>query len=1091
MRGFITSFARNSVFANIFLGFIIVAGILAMMNMSRETFPDIHLDMIRVAVLWPGADPEEVEEGICRKIEEAVEGIAGIKTYNTIANEHVGIAIIEVRDGYDINAVKEEVRNAVDTITTFPPDAEKPVIEEFLIRVQVLLLALTSPTLTDLELVNHAQKIKNELLSLPSLSQVKITERQREIAIELSEERMREYGITFDQVAKVVQANSLNLPGGIIRTEGEEIRLRTVGRNYTPEDFANIVVLSRPEGYHITLDRIATIKDGFTEDVVITRFNGEKATIIQVLKTAKEDTLTIDREVREYVERKRTELPEGMKLEPWGRMAPLLENRINLLIRNGIQGLSVVFLLLWLYLDIRLSFWVGMGIPISLAGAMIVMWYFGATLNMISLFGMVMVLGIIVDDAVVVGEAIYVARKRGLPALQAAVEGVIEVGLPVIASVTTTIVAFVPLFYVGGFVGRLINVLPLVVIAALVVSLIECLFMFPAHLNHLPDPNILVTGRGFLGKIGTIIHQYTNRGLERFVEKYYLPVISMALRWRYATTSIAVAILLITLGLYQGGIVKYDFFPKMDGNSMAAVVEFPNGTSLETTNEAVIHIENAVREVARKTPMKTGEPMLQNIFSLTGAYLDERGLTELGTHFGTVRVELLDSVKRGIHVEQLMAAWEREIGKINGALSLAIRGDETGPPARPIEVWLRGNNLENLVAAANDLKEKLATYDGVYQIKDDYRVGKSEVNLRLKPEARALGLHVYDLAHQIYAGYYGDELLRVQRGENNIRVRIRYPSDERKSLSDLEKVRIRALSPAGGAPTPPIKQAGVMAMPATVPRTQEVPLASVADIEYKSGVASIRRTDGQRRIQVTAEVQMGRANTAEIVRELNEKFFGELKQKYRDVSMSFQGEQQEFREAMASLYVGFPLAVIAITIIIATTFRSYLQPLVILVTVPFGMVGAVLGHLLMGYNISMLSIFGLVALAGVVVNDAIVLIECVNSHLAEGESFFEAVRKAGARRFRAIFLTTITTMGGLSTLLMERDFQAQVLKPMAISLVAGVWFATLITLLLVPCVLYILNDMRRASVWIFKGYLPTPEEVEPARLRNLSAEELD
>ncbi|HDP35039.1 MAG TPA: efflux RND transporter permease subunit [Candidatus Hydrogenedentes bacterium] len=1095
MRSFFTSFARNIVFANILLAFIFFGGYLAITNMARETFPDIHLDMIQVAVVWPGADPEEVEEGISRKIEEALDGIEGIKEYNTISNENVGLAIIEVQDGYETEWVQDQVRNAVDTITTFPANAERPIVREFLLRIQVMLLSVTGPELTEVELKELAEDIKDDIRSLPEVTQVQVmSSRVYEIAIEISEERLRQYGITFDQVAQVVRANSLNVPGGVMRTEGEEIRLRTVGRNYTAEEFANIVVLARPDGKHITLDRIANIRDGFEEENAYARFNGKDTVTISILKTQREDMLTIDRAIRDYLDRKRMELPEGVTVEPWARMSPLLEERIRLLVRNGILGLVLVFVLLWLFLDIRLSFWAGMGMPVSVLGSFMFLWWYGGTINMISLFAVIAVLGIIVDDAIIVGEAIYVARKNGLPPLQAAVEGVLEVGMPVIAAVTTTMIAFVPLLYVGGFVGRLISVLPVVVIAALGVSLVECLFLLPAHLSHLPDPNAKRSGKGFFRWLGLLFHRTTNRGLERFVKKYYDPFIALALRWRYVSVSIAAFVVFVTWGIVDSGYIKFEFFPMMDGNSMAVVVEFPNGTPLDITEEAVIKIEEAVRELAADAKTGTGEPLLENIFSLVGAKLDERGMTELGTHFGTIRVELLNSVQRNIHLEELMAEWERRIGMLTGVIALTIRGDETGPPGRPVEVWMRGDNLANLTNASEELKEKLASFDGVYQIQDDFRQGKNEINLKLKPEARALGLHVADLARQVYTGYYGEEILRIQRGRNDVRVRVRYPQDERRQISDLERIRIRT---ALASPVPGMGgMSGMSGMSGmggsmtsgSMPRTLEVPLLSVADIEYTTGVASIRRTNGQRRIVVTAEVQSERANASEIVRTLRKEFFPQLQQKYRDISMTFEGEQQEFREALDNLFIGFPLAVIGIFIIIATIFRSYIQPMVIMITVPFGMCGAIFGHILLGYDITMLSIFGLVALAGVVVNDAIVLIECINNYVAEGESFYEAVRRGGSRRFRAIFLTTITTVGGLTPLLLEKDHQAQVLIPMAISLASGVAFATVLTLLLVPCVLCILNDLRRLVFWLRTGMLPTPEEVEPARMRKMDVD---
>ncbi|MCK5861614.1 MAG: efflux RND transporter permease subunit [Candidatus Hydrogenedentes bacterium] len=1088
MRGLFTSFTRNIVFANILLAFIFFGGYLAITHMARETFPDIHLDMVQVVVVWPGADPAEVEEGVSRKIEEALGGIEGIKRYNTISSENVGVAIVEVEDGYETEWVQDQVRNAMDTITTFPASAERPVVREFLLRVQVMLLSVTGPDLTDVELKDYAEQVKEEVRMLPGITQVRVmSSRVNEISIEISEERLRQYGITFDQVAQVVRANSLNVPGGVMRTEGEEIRLRTVGRNYTASEFADIVVLARPDGKHITLDRIAAIHDGFEEEAAYARFNGKEAITITVLKTKREDMLDMDRTLHKYLERKRLELPKGMAIEPWARMSPLLEDRIFLLTRNGILGLILVFVMLWLFLDVRLSFWAGMGMPVSVAGAFIFLWWYGGTINMISLFAMIAVLGIIVDDAIIVGEAIYVARKRGLSPLQAAVEGVMEVGMPVIAAVTTTIIAFVPLMYVTGFVGRLISILPIVVIASLSVSLIECLLLLPAHLAHLPDPNAKKEGKGFFKWLGLFFHKTTNQGLEKFIEHYYDPVVAIALRWRYVTVSISLFIVLITWGIVNSGFIKFEFFPMMDGNNMAVVVEFPNGTPLKITEEAVLKIEKAVQELAEEAETGTGEPLLKNMFSLVGANLNERGRTELGTHFGTIRVELLNSVQRQIYIEDLMAEWERRIGMITGVVALSIRGDETGPPSRPIEVWMRGENLPNLTAAAAELKKKLASFSGVYQIQDDFRRGKNEISLKLKPEARALGLHVADLAHQVYTGYYGEEILRLQRGRNDVRVRIRYPGEERKSITDLENIRVRI------SPMAAMSAAGAMGggLPGqTIPRTIEVPLLSVADVEHTVGVAAIRRTDGQRRVVVTAEIQSERANSSEIVKELKQQFFPQLQQKYRDVSMSFEGEQQQFREALDKLYIGFPLAIVGIFIIIATIFRSYIQPLVIMITVPFGMCGAVFGHILLGYDITMMSIFGLVALAGVVVNDAIVLIECINNYLADGESFYEAVRRGGTRRFRAIFLTTITTVGGLAPLLMEKDHQAKVLIPMAISLASGVAFATVLTLFIVPCALCILNDFRRLFHWFTTGVMPSPEEVEPARMRKLDVDVL-
>ncbi len=1090
MRAFFTIFVKNRVYANIMMLFFVICGAYALRSLPKETFPDIRMDTVRVTVLWPGADPAEVEEGISCKIEEAIEGVEGVKNYHTLSNEHMCTADVEVLEGYDIDKVKDDIRTAVDAITTMPPDAERPVVEEFLIRVQVMLLALTGPDLSDAELQDYAQKIKDEIIALPGISQVKLAERDREIIIEVSEEKLREYGITLEQVALAIKANSLNAPGGTIRTEGEHIRLRTLGRNYTAEDFANIVILARPEGYHITLDRIATVTDGFADTDIVTRFNGKNAVILHILKTDEEDTIGIDRTLREYVERKNRELPEGMNLEPWARFAPLLKNRIDLLVRNGYSGLIVVFILLWLLLDIRLSFWVSINVPMAFAGTFIVMLYYDITVNMITMFGMVMVLGIVVDNSIVIGEAIYTARKRGLPPVKAAVEGVAEVGLPIIASTTTNMVSFIPLFFIPGFVGRLAGTLPIVTIAAFIFSLIECLLLFPAHMNHLPDMNVTDKSKNIVSRIGLAFHRYTNHGLVVFIEKQYEPFVWWTMRWRYVTASIALAVLLISWGLFSGGFVKVDFFPKIDGNSMAASVEFPSGTTMAVTTATVIRIEEAARRLAELYPVSVEEPMLHNVFSLTGAHLDEKGQISLGTHYGTVRVELLDSVKRNIHITELMAAWEREIGEINGAISLTIRGDETtSPPGRPIDIWMKGRDLDQLGAAATELKEKLGTYEGLYQIKDDFRVGKKEINLKLKPEARALGLHVYDLAKQIFTGYFGEELMRVQRGDNNLRIRLRYPEQERTQVSDLEKMRVRVSMPHKGVMTTTAMNEAKMklgtGLPDLPPKVQEVPLTSVADLEYKAGVTSIQRTNGQRRVAVSAEVDISRANANEIVAELKSGFLPQLVHKYPGISLSFEGDQQDFREALDYLAIAYPLALLGIFVLVAASFRSYIQTIVVMIAVPFGSAAALFGHLMFGYDISIMSILGFVALSGVVVNDGIVLVDCVNTYISEGESFYEAVRRAGARRFRAIFLTTATTVGGLAPLMLEKDTQAQMLIPMALAMSAGVAFSMLVSLLIVPCTLCIINDARRVAHWALHGVMPTPEEVEPARFRNL------
>ncbi len=1067
MRTLLKAFTRNTVFANIMLTLFLVVGGIASSKMVRETFPEFSLDYISVVVPWPGADPEDVEEGISRKIEESIEGIEGIKTYTSTSGESAGSVLIEVDDRYDTAIVKEKVRNEVDAISTFPLEAEKPITEEVTLRAEVLMVALAGESLTERQLKEWAEQVKEEIQLLDQVSQVQIMgAREYEIGIEVSESRLREYGLTFSYVSNAIRQSSMNLSGGTVRTAGEDIRLRTVGRKYTGDELAKIVVLASPDGDVVTLDRIATIDDGFSEDNVISRLNGKPAISIAVLKTQEEDALAIAESVRAYVAMNERSLPEGLEMRVWNDTSTMLEGRISLLVRNGIIGLILVFFILWLFLDVRLSFWAGMGMPISITGALGIMWIVGATINMVSLFGLIMVLGIIVDDAIVVGESIYVARKRGLGPLDAAVEGTREVFLPVVAAVTTTIVAFIPLAFVGGIMGKFIAIVPVVVISCLVISLVECLILLPAHLNHLPDPNARSNDNGKRPHIARRIHALANVGLEWLINQVYAPFIRWALRWRYVCLAAAVSTILVTGGLITSGIAKFEVFPSLDSDTLTATVEFPDGTPFSVTQDAVIQLENALARIVDRETTTSGDPLIRNTFSLVGSIITE-GPPRYGNNLGAIRVELLESQERGIFFEDLAADWEEEVGDLPGVISLSVTGMEAGPPGAAIEIWLQGHDMETLKRAATEVKDKLASYDGVYQIQDDFRPGKNELKFTLKPEARVLGLTVSDLARQVNAGYFGEEAFRLQRGRDDIRVRVRYTEEERTQIAELEQRRIRT------------------------PQGVEIPLYSIANIEYGAGLANIKRTDGMRRVAVTAEVNTAVANTDEIVAAMEEEFFVDLQKHYPGMVVNFQGEKRKTQDSLGSLWIGFLVAMLGVYSIIATIFRSYVQPMVIMVTVPFGIIGAILGHLAMGFNLSMMSMFGMVALSGVVVNDAIVLIECINGYIARGMPLREAIWQGGVRRFRAIFLTTISTCGGLTPLILEKDIQAQFLVPMAVSLAAGVAFATLLTLILIPCLLLILNDFRRLFYYFIFQAWPAREDVEPARKRFIETHPLD
>jgi multidrug efflux pump subunit AcrB len=1061
VRAIIAGFVRHRVFANIVLVMILLVGILAVLKMIRETFPEFSMDKIRITVTYPGADPEEVEEGISRKIEESLEDVQGIKEYSTTSRENTSSTTVEIREGYELNDLLYRVRNRVDSISTFPVDAERPVIEEVLRREPVMMLALTGD-MPETRAKEWAERVKDALVQLPEISQVVVLgTRPYEIGIEVSESRLREYGLSFEHVVDAVRRSSVNLTGGTLRTEGEEIRIRTLGRKYTGSELASVVVIARPTGEIITLDRLGTVVDGFTEDPVIATVSGKRAVFLNVMKTSEEDTLKIARSVRQFVSKQTPLLPEGLGIEVIYDWSVMLTARINLLLKNGLIGLSFVFLLLWIFLDLRLSFWAGMGMPISVAGALGIMWAIGATINMISLFGLIMVLGVIVDDAIIVGEAIYHSRRQGLSSVQAAVEALYEVGLPVIAAVLTTIVAFIPLAFVGGIMGKFISILPVVVISCLLVSLFECLLLLPAHLGHMRELSSeeLSASRNPLRRFADRMHRATESGLDWLIQKPYLSFMRKVIKWRYVALSVSISLLLLTIGLVRGGIFKFQLFPSFDGFIISATAEFPDGTPIEVTQRAVTHIEESLMRVSRRHETVSGEPIVKHRITVIGQSIVTIG--QSGAHVGSVQAIFVNSEDRRVMSSKLKVEWENEVGDIPGVQAMTFEEMEAGPPGAPIELWLQGQDIDTLRAASRDLQDRLKQFSGVSQVQSDYRTGRNELRLRLRPEARVLGVTVKDLATQVNAGYFGSEAIRLQRGRDDIRVRVRYTADERTQLSDLERIRIRT-------------QAG-----------REIPLLSVADIEFGPGLTSINRKNGMRNIAVTAEVDKSVANTREIAGSLEAGILDELMTDHPGVYIAVRGEKKRTQESFSSLKPGYTLALVGIFIIVATIFRSYVQPVIILMTVPFGIIGAVYGHMLMGLELSMMSMFGMVALTGVVVNDAIVLIESVNRNLRNGMPCFDAILQGGARRFRPVLLTSLSTIGGLMPLIIETDFQAQFLIPMALSLAAGVGFATIITLVIVPSLLAILNDLRRQAYRVFHTKMPTREEVEPATRRGL------
>jgi multidrug efflux pump subunit AcrB len=885
-----------------------------------------------------------------------------------------------------------------------------------------------------------ADRVRNDLTSLPNVSQVDLSGvRDYQISVEVSEEALRRYGLTFDRVAAVVRGSSLDLPAGTIKTEAGEILVRTKGQRYTGRDFEDILLLARDDGTYLRLGDVARVVDGFDEDAAqFTRYDGQPAVLLQVFRVGEQDALDLAATVKGYIADRESGLPEGVQMGIWSDRSRVLESRRDLLIKNGRIGLILVFATLLLFLDLRLAFWVTMGIPISFLGAFALMSQFGTTVNMVSLFAFILSLGIVVDDAIVVGEGVYAHYEEGEDAFRAAVEGAREMATPVTFSVLTTMAAFAPLLFVEGTMGKFMWVIPVVVMSVLALSLLESIFILPAHLSGMRGRHYNHDGRRPWPL--ERVRRWFGKGLLVFVRGPYTWLLARALNWRYLTVAVFVAILLVSIGWVGAGRIKFVFFPKVESDTVTAQLTMPQGTALGQTRVQIERLESVAKQLQREMD-DGGRPAIQHIYALVGGQTAAGGpvgSASTGTHLGVVTLQLLPSEERSTPAARVAARWREMAGPAAGAESL-IFSSALFSSGEPISVRLSGDHVESLQAVAGRIKAELSGYPGVKDIRDSFRQGKLEMRLKLKPSARSLGLTLSDLARQVRQGYYGDEAVRVQRGRDDVKVMVRYPLDERRSLGDVESVRIR--TPSG----------------------VEVPFSEVAEVDLTRGYATIDREDRRRVVSVIADVDENVTNAEEVLGDLQARFLPELMRDYPDLAYSFEGEQKARRESLQSLWRGFAVALLAIFTLLAIPFRSYIQPLIVMSAIPFGVVGAVWGHVLMGLPLTILSMFGIVALSGVVVNDALVLIDCVNRMRTAGEGARGAVMAAGVRRFRPILLTTLTTFFGLLPMILEKSMQAQFLIPMAISLGFGVVAATAITLVLVPSLYLIVDDVKRLA----------------------------
>ncbi|MEM1282880.1 MAG: efflux RND transporter permease subunit [Chlamydiota bacterium] len=1026
--------ARNSVAANLLMLLFLVGGLISMLYIQQEVFPEVELDIVQVRVEYPSSGPEEIEQGILLSIEDEVRSIEGVKRVTSTALEGFGIVNVEMLRGVDSNKALQDVKNRVDSIQSFPEEAERPIVQLLIPRRQVVSVIVFGDqsvrTLRD-----FAEIVRDELIQLPGVTLVEVASvPDYEIAVEVPQEILRNYGLTLDEIAIEIGETAVELPGGGIKTPGGEVLLRTKERRDYASEFYDIPVITNPGGTNVLLGEIATLKDTFEESDQESFFNGKPAIKVDVFRVGDQTPIAVSKQVREYVEKLKLKLPEGMNITTWNDRSDVYRDRIGLLFRNAQLGLFLVLILLALFLEPRLAFWVTLGIPVSIIGSFIFIPLTGATINMVSLFAFIVTLGIIVDDAIVVGELIYQKREKGLPYLEAAIAGAREITVPVIFAVSTNIAAFLPLFFIPGSTGKIFMQIPAIVVSVFVVSLVESLFIMPAHLSKKHRKSRILT-----------IIRYPSRFVNLWMRKYrknqFTRQLRAALKHRFITVCTFISIFIIFVGLIISEFIPFSYLPRVDSDIVTVQIVLPFGVPLEESREIAEKLINAANEVVEENG---GKRIIKGIYSQVGESLGSSGpavdsvtLTR-GSHLVGAQIALVPQNEREIGGVEFARQWKSKLGTLAGIESVTFDASIAAGEGPPISIELTHPDRRQLESAAIELANYLAQYNGVSEVDDGVSRGKPQISFKIKDTAKSMGFNTGELARRIRASFYGAEALRQQRGRHEVKVLVRLPLEERQSLESLEELVIRA--PNGG----------------------EIPLLEAVQIERGRAYTDIRRADGRRVLEVTADVDETIANTNLIMQDLRATIIEELNEKYAGLSYTLQGQLKAQRESLDAMKVGFLVAIIVIYSMLAIPFKSYIQPLIVMLSIPFGFVGAVIGHILLGYELSIMSIFGIVALSGVIVNDSLVLIVTTN-RISKEENLppFESIMNAATLRFRPIILTSLTTFFGLSPMIFESSMQARFLIPMAISLGFGVLFGTFIILLVIPAVFLIVEDVKQ------------------------------
>ena len=1022
-KGIIAWFAHNPVAANLLMAIILVVGLGSAFTIQRAMFPTFDIDMIFINMAYPGASPEEVEQGIVLKIEEAINDLDGIKRVESDALESLARIMIEPLDGTDVNELLVDIKNRIDAIQHFPENAEKAIVSQPELRFPALQLQL-SGDLDERSMKTLADELRRELLTLPEVSAAEVVgARAYEISVEISEQLLREYHLSLGEVADIIARSSLDLPAGSLRTRQGDIMLRTQNQAYVQQDFEAIVLRSFADGTRLLLGDIATVRDEFEETRGFALFNGSYSLGIQVFAMGSQDIIDTANVTRAWVEQKQGQLPAAVTLDIWADVTYYLEGRLGMMVKNLAMGALLVFIVLALFLEIKLAFWVMLGIPVCFLGAMAMINtpYIHASLNMISLFGFILVLGIVVDDAIIMGESAYSEQERHGHSIDSVIDGVQKVAVPATFGVLTTIVAFAPTLFMEGVFAAFPEACGWVVILCLMFSLVESKWILPAHLAHSSATRnriLLAVDR---------VQETVNGRLRQFVERRYSPLMQRCIRYRYVTLAGFIGLLILCSGLIFGGVVRTVIAPDVPGEFISVEVEMTEGSPEQRTLETIAHIVAALDRVEADYRRESGrdERLVQHVFAFGSSRIS-----------GGVNLELTKEDQRSISTREIEQRWREAVGVPHGVKVLSISSAD-GPRFGPsIAFDLMHRDFTMLRAAATELETALRRYDGLYDIRNGASETSDEFHIELLPEGESLGLSRFELANQVRHAFYGAEAQRVQRGLDEVKVMVRYPRADRETVNSLNDMNIR--TPAG----------------------DEIPFDTVARLEVRQGLQKVTHINYQRAAEVTAEANKDLVEPARVVADIEKNVLPDILQRYPGLSYAIAGLADEEQKMLNSMLIGFGLALFGIYALLAVPTRSYLQPLIIMGVIPFGVIGAIVGHWITGYPLSMMSLMGVIALSGVVVNDSLILVDRINSSIKDGVEPLRAVVEAGSSRFRAILLTSLTTFFGLAPMLLERSAQAQEIVPMAVSLAFGIVFATVITLLLVPSLYLILLDLR-------------------------------